>query len=261
MEGIASHMLNAERIDQLRNHFIANKYASISELAGKFNISTATVRRCLRQLENEQFIESVHGGAVIASSGNLLERPYSIKRKQNSDEKSRIAVEACKYVKSNSSIFLDSSTTVMEMIPHLRDVNNIIVATNDIQIASALNESNNLTVTVIGGTLRKGYYTLCGYFAEMMFSQFQVDCAFMGIDTINARGNLMITNSDEIGVKRLVNKVADNIIILCDHTKFQQNTFLTVFEPGDVDVVITGKELGEQNYNKFTDLGLNIIMV
>ena len=153
-------MLSAERYEKIKAYMYENKYANINELAVLFNSSVPTIRRCLKQLEKEKVVESVRGGAILVSSDDTtFEQPYQVKRKQHTGEKSRIAAEACRHINSNSSIFLDSSTTVHEMIPFMKEIKELTVCTNDVMIAGTLTSSSGYAVMVVGGMLRSGYYT------------------------------------------------------------------------------------------------------
>lgn len=254
-------MLNAERMEKIREFIVQNKFANIKDLAVEFNTSSATIRRCLKQLENENFVESVRGGAVLVASGNIFEQSYQVKRQYNIDEKIRIAQAACKYISGNDSLFLDSSSTVFEMTKILLTMKNISVSTNDVAIASALNQAKDISTTVTGGTLRKNFFTLSGFLAEKALQQVSVDYAFMGVDAISPKGIFMITNTEEIGVKRAGIECASKVIVLCDHSKFNHLAFLNLCEYKDVDLIITGNEMGDEAYKTYTELGLNIQLV
>lgn len=254
-------MLYVERLEKIREYITHNKYANIVELSKLFNTSQATIRRCLKTLEDEKFVESVRGGAVLIGDGNTYERPYLIKQQMNVEEKSRIAQKACSLLQSNDSIFLDSSSTIFQMTAFLPSFKNLAVLTNDILIAGQLTQCSNLTVMVTGGILRNGYYTLTGHFAERSIEHTQVDYAFIGVDSINAKGNFMITNSEEIGTKQKASSIASKTVVLCDHEKFNKVSFLNIWEENCVDTIITGRELSDELFQKYTDLGLHITRV
>ncbi|MBQ7801929.1 MAG: DeoR/GlpR transcriptional regulator [Oscillospiraceae bacterium] len=251
-------MLQAERLERIRDYLVANKYASIAELAEIFQTSPATIRRSLKELEQKRIVENIRGGAVIRGSGNTFEHPYPIKRRRNETEKKRIAAYATSLVSANSSIYLDASSTVREMADALHNKQGVCVCTNDVQIAADLSSAGNLTVMVTGGVLRQGYYSLSGHFAEDFVNRIQVDYAFMGIDVISRENGLMLTNIDEIGIKQKICSHAGELIVLADHEKFNQTTFIRAWDFSEVALVITGTELPDEVYNEYLDLGLKI---
>lgn len=254
-------MLQIERLEKIKEYIARNEYGDINELAKIFDVSTATIRRSLKQLENEKIIELTRGGATLVKKGNIYEHPYFVKKEIYTEEKRRIAAEAAKMIEPNESIFLDSSTTVYEMAKHLAKMNSLMVATNDIMIAEALTDAEHLTVSVIGGTLRRHYFTLTGYFAEALLKDLCFDCSFLGIDSANLKGGLMITNIEEVQIKRKIVEVSDRVVVLCDHSKFEQASFLNICGFDHIDVVITGKELNDEIARKYIDAGVNLVRV
>ena len=251
-------MLQVERLEKIRDYLLTNKYASITELAKSLDTSPSTIRRGLKELEQKNVVELTRGGAVLLGSGNTYEQPYSIKRRKNEDEKKRIAAYAATFITENNSIYLDASSTVREICPHLRAMRNITVCTNDILIAGDLSAAQELIVIVTGGILRQGFYALTGLFSEHVVDNIQVDYAFMGIDAIDSQYGFMLTDAEEVRNKQAIVKKASKRIILCDHEKFERSAFVNVWKFPDVSMVITGQELSDEIYEKYAELGLVI---
>ena len=251
-------MLQAERLERIRDYLVANKYASIAELAETFQTSPATIRRCLKELEQKKVVESIRGGAVLCGSGNTFEHPYSIKRRRNETEKKRIAAYAASLISANNSVYLDASSTVREMTEYLRHKQGASVCTNDVQIAGDLSSASGLVVMVTGGVLRQGFYSLSGYFTDLFVSKTQVDYAFMGIDAISKENGLMLTNSEEVGTKQKIGEHASELIVLADHEKFEHMAFLKTWDFSEVALVITGTELPDEVFREYQELGLKI---
>lgn len=254
-------MLQIERLEKIKDYLVKNEFADIKKLSELLDVSTATVRRALKQLETEKIVDLTRGGATLSKKGSMYEYPYMIKRQMNADEKRRIAREAVNRISKNESIFLDSSSTVYEMTRFLSGLQDITVATNDVLIAGALTNAENITVSVIGGSLRRHYYTLTGYFAEVIMKDLCFDYAFLGIDTISLKGGLMITNIEEVQIKRKIVKASGEVVVLCDHSKFEQESFLNVCGFEDIDMIITGKELDQSIHKKYVDAGIHIVLV
>ena len=241
-------MLQIERLEKIKEFLVKKEYANINELAEYIDVSTSTIRRYLKKLEYDKIIEITRGGATLAKKGNIYEHPYLVKRQMHLEEKKRIAAEAISYINENQSVYLDSSSTVYEMTKILNKFNNLMVSTNDVLIASALSNSDYLTVTVVGGTLRRHYYTLTGYFSDLILKDLYFDVSFIGVDTISLKGGLMITNIEEIPIKRRVINSSKKVIVLCDHSKFEQQSFLNICSFDKVNLIITGKELSDDIY-------------
>ena len=59
-----SEMFAEERKEQIVSYVRANQRADIHELAERFQVSGATIRADLRDLETQGFLKRTHGGAI-----------------------------------------------------------------------------------------------------------------------------------------------------------------------------------------------------
>ena len=71
----------------------------------------------------------------------------------------------------------------------------------------------------------------------------------------------MITNAEEMGIKRAAFQNSSKRIMLCDHSKFDRDAFVNLWDFEQVDMVITGRELEDERYDFYTELGLKIVRV
>ena len=254
-------MLQAERLEKLYELIKQEKYCSISELVHKFGISSATVRRDLKLLEDENKIKTTRGGAMIDNRGTSLEAPHAEKASVNKEEKSRIAKYACTLIEKGETILLDSGTTLLEIAKEMRALEQVTVATNDVLVACTLAENPGVSLTVIGGGVRRNYYSTSGLFAQETVKSINADKAFIGVDAFSTDKGFMITNMDEVVIKRLMMEAAKEIIVVCDHSKCENVAFIKLCDIEDVDKMITGNEIGRDIYQSLVDMGLNLTLV
>ena len=256
-------MLQAKRLDIIRKNIDNAGYVDVTSLANELGISKSTVRRDLRQLEKEEFVELTWGGAVsLVSNGSVKEDPYQIKKESNLTEKQRLAKYASAMLQDRQSVFLDAGTSVGEMVPFINKMApDLLVATNDIMIAKNLGDTENIILNVVGGTVRKGYYTLLGVIAETILEELHLDIAFMSCDSLSLENGFSITNAEEVPVKRMIMSAAKRVVMLCDHSKFEKNSFMRLFNFMPSIEVVTGKELDDEIYNKYLEQNLNITRV
>ena len=156
---------------------------SIRALAEKTFASPSTVRRELEKLERQGLLRRRHGGAESVLS---LRPPQIVRSQRNQSEKKLIASKAAALVKEGNTIFLDSSTTVQYMIPHLVGVKNLTVYTNGADTAIRLAEAG-IRAICTGGELLAESMAYVGteaidtvrklYFDAMFFSSAGFDAA------------------------------------------------------------------------------------
>jgi DeoR family fructose operon transcriptional repressor len=80
------------------------KEATIESLAAELGISSATVRRDLKELDDLGLVRRLQGGAVAVSSISK-EAPFSVRETEHSREKKLIAQYAANFVKDGDVLF------------------------------------------------------------------------------------------------------------------------------------------------------------
>ena len=167
-------MLPEERQELITHEIKKSKYCSIVDLSTRLNVSTATIRRDLQALSASNVIRLTRGGAAYVFANTVQEPAYTVKSALHLEEKERIGLAACRLVKPGETILLDTGTTVFQMTPGLREIQNLMVATNDVLIASELASCANVSLCVLGGLVRKGYYTTTGFWTQQALESMHV---------------------------------------------------------------------------------------
>jgi DeoR/GlpR family transcriptional regulator of sugar metabolism len=52
-----------------------------------------------------------------------------------------------------------------------------------------------------------------------------VDVCIIGIDAVSLSGGLMISNLEEVSLKRSMIAAANKVVVVCDHTKSRKRRF------------------------------------
>lgn len=183
------------------------------------NISGATIRRDLKDMEELGMITRYHGGAMLTSS-QYDEPGMIIKKSQNSEVKKRIGLTAARLIQDNQMVYLDSGSTTYEMIPFIK-AKNITVVTSGVPHLTRLGEQKINTI-VLGGALYWSTEAIVGRQAVEQLEQLYFDCAFVGTNGINARQGYSTSNEMEAETKAMAIHHANHAWIVSDHTKFDQ---------------------------------------
>lgn len=253
-------MLKDARIERLMAYLRDNKYATISDITALLGVSKATVYRDLGELGKRGEFTVTRGGAYYNSALSGTELPYAEKRKHNHSEKVRIARLACETIRENSTIIVDTGTTTREMVTFIKEMRHIHVVTNDVLIAAELADNLDIEITVTGGNIRRGYYTLRNYFADSFLNQIKVDTLFLSADSVSVDSGCMVTNMDELTVKQKMLRAADRVILLCDHSKIGKKSFSTVCDLADVDILISGREMDAARLEELNEAGCKVLL-
>ncbi|MBR4540431.1 MAG: DeoR/GlpR transcriptional regulator [Clostridia bacterium] len=251
----------AERQKKIMEYIETNTSAQIHELAEKFHVSEATVRRDLDDLDQQGALRRTHGGAIKVDRSTSYESMYSEKISQMLDEKHRIAERAAKIVHPGDTVMIDSGTTTFFIAQALSHHENITIITNDLYIAYQTPIHASSTLIVTGGTRRQGRQELVGTVTENFIRDTHVDVAFIGVDGIDLTGGATNANFSEVGVKRLMLRSAAHSVIAADHTKFGRVALARICDLSEVGMILTDSGLENEMLSRLKKLNVQMELV
>lgn len=258
-------MLQQERFNRIVALVNEHHFCSVHKLAQQTGASPATIRRDLQYLSSQEQIRLTRGGAMRSQESPVQEPAYDIKTALNLDEKRLIGREAVKYISPGETLLMDTGTTVLQMAIAMaetqRDWQDINVAVNDVREAYELCRIADLTLHMLGGTIRKGHYTTMGRWTQSALEGLHADKCFLSCDAVDLQNGLSITNAEEVDSKQMMISASREIILLCDHSKFGLRAFMRLCPLESVHHIITGKELDPVIVRRFEDMGIEMTLV
>lgn len=229
-----------KRQTELLKHLGVSGTGSIDELCEKFEVSEMTIRRDLSELQDKGLLIRTHGGAKLTES-SFFEISFSAKANQFVQEKMLIAECAAQLIEPNNRIVIDSGTTAGQMTRYIQDMQ-LSVITNALNVATDLIDCTGIDLHICGGSLRRGIVAAIGPLTVSSFESFRCDRLFMGVDGIDASGALTVPDMNEAMVKQAMMKMADEVIVLADHSKLGRNSLGVIGQLSSVDTLITGPD-------------------
>lgn len=211
------------------------------------------------ELANE--LTCTRGGAILNPQNMVsVEPPFHVRNDTHQEEKKRIALAAAKLVKEGETLLIGSGTTTYSLSKELASCKHLYIATNDLNSASALADSSDIDLLVLGGSLKNGHYTY-GYFTEEAISQIHADKVFLGVDAVDLNIGFMGFFIGEIETKKLMIKASRQFIVLCDHTKFESIAFANIGALELADLIITDTGLKPEILKSLQERGINVMTV
>ncbi len=230
---------------------------TVQELVEHLNVSEATIRRDLQELEVEGILKRTHGGAILTLPTNA-EPTFNEKEIALLDEKKQIAKLAAEFVQEGDVIILDSGTTTIQMIPFICN-KNITVVTNSIVVGFLLGAYENNKLILIGGEHRNITRSIVGSAANEMLQTLHVQKAFMGTNGIDFKFGATTPNVEEARTKNAMICAADELFLLADHTKFK-NVTLAQFAPlSEINYLVTDDKTPSTTLSKYKKEGIKVI--
>lgn len=253
-----STYIPAERQKKMMEYIEANTSAQIHELAEKFHVSEATVRRDLDDLDHQGMLRRTHGGAMKVDKSASYESAYSERISLMMAEKHRIAERAARMVHAGDTVMISAGTTTYFIAQALSHLENLTLITNDLYIASQIVLPHTSTLVVTGGTRRPGQQGLIGAVAERMLWNTHVDIAFVGADGVDPIGAVTTVSFEEVSVKRLMLNAAARSVIVADHTKFGRVAMARTCEFNEVSLLLTDQGLNPELLEKFRRINAEV---
>ncbi len=210
---------------------------TVDDLAEKYNVTVQTIRRDLSELADAGRLERVHGGAVLASGVvNIL---YEERRRLNEAAKKAIAVQCAQAIPNSASVFMNIGTSTEAVAHELLDHQNLLVVTNNLNIAHILSANQTCKIILTGGELRRTDSGIVGNLTADMVKQFKFDHCVLGCSAIDADGDLLDFDGQEIMVTRAAIQRSRQVMVVADNIKFQRKAPLMICSLKDVDILFT----------------------
>ena len=190
---------------------------SVEELVKEIEVSPATIRRDLQDMEELKIITRYHGGAKFSSK--QYDEPHMIlKSETNVKEKQAIALKAASLIKDSQMVYLDAGSTTFEMIKYIH-AKNITVVTPGIRHILELARKEIFTI-VLGGPLRPETEAIAGRNTVEQIKEMYFDIAFIGTNGIHEKVGFTTSNEMEAATKNTAVKQSKIPFIVTDSSKF-----------------------------------------
>jgi len=250
-------MNTEDRQNTLRSIASRDGKVLATDAAERLGVAVQTIRRDIRQLCAAGLLERVHGGAVPPSGVSNI--GYGDRRALNRDVKHRIARKAAALIPDNASLFLNIGTTTEAVAHALHAHRNLMVVTNNLNVANILASNPSCDVVVAGGSLRRSDGGLVGDLAALAIDRFKVDFAIIGTSAIDLSGDILDFDPEEVRVSQQVIKAARATVLVSDSSKFTRKAAVKIASLAQMDYFVTDKIPSEALINRCQDWGTRIV--
>ena len=182
----------------------------VLDLCNELNVSSVTIRKDLKLLEDKDLLFRTHGGGTL-SNPYTVDRPVNEKAKIHSGEKSGIGEAAARLIEPNDCILIASGTTVQSLARSIEPRGHLTVITAALNVAIELVHHPDIEVIQLPGIIRKSSSSVTGAYAEEMLNDFSVSKLFLGVDGIDLEFGLTTTNMMEAQLnKKMIAASSEN---------------------------------------------------
>jgi len=240
------------------------EYVRVRELGEHFGISAVTVRSDLDSLSARGQIHRVRGGAIPRLTPRH-ELPFEDNFASHADEKAAIGQVAAALIRDGETVLLDVGTTTTaaaRALANRTELHDVVVFTNGLKTALALEPAiPQLTVVVLGGTLRPLQHSLVEPLASVILRQITVKTVFLGCSGVDPVGGITNINLPEAEIKRRMLERAQRRIVLADGGKLGQVEVARLCAVNEIDMLITGRSADAAVVKVLREQSLEVLVV
>ncbi len=217
-------MFAQERHHAIKKIVREHRRLSFAELQDLVEVSPATLRRDLTELEKSGDILRVHGG-VLDPAYVRSEISFDERLLRHSSAKKAIAKKVNSLIPPGSSVYVDAGSTCLEAGRVLLGRNDLRLVTHSVALTSiALH--GQAEFLCVGGELRRLSGALVGGAALGALAFLHTDFALLGASGMDNK-ECSTTEVSEAEIKRSILERSQRHILLADFSKWQQPSTVT----------------------------------
>ena len=214
-------------------------FVDIRGLTERLQVSTATVRRDLAELEEAGLLHRTHGGAIGATQAGQ-DTTHAARSASYPNEKAAIAAVAAGMVVDGDAVMLDAGTTALEVARKLVGRKNLTAISNSMEIINEMIRNEGQNVFSVGGQYSESNRSFRGPLAEQFIRQFNADKLILNATSIDLERGLICTASPEnAAVQKAMIEVSGRVIVVADYSKFTKSSLSVTAKFDDVSVIVT----------------------
>ncbi|MEI5948069.1 DeoR/GlpR family DNA-binding transcription regulator [Bacillus albus] len=250
-------MNQEERLIRVLNYLETHKTMNIKQMCEMFHISRDTARRDIVKLSQNKEVSRIYGGVALATFHKKIDN-YQERSQTELETKKIIGMKAANMISTSDMIYLDVSTTVNFVAQYLQS-KNVTIVTNSIDSAYMLVQSEDTTIHLLGGTLNKASRHVTGYSTTEKLKDYHFNKVFIGAAGITEDG-IYYGFEEDIYFKRELIKHADQVILVADHTKYNQRQNYKALTFESIDTFVTNQVMPNGLYNILKENGIEIVI-
>lgn len=252
------------RIDKISQLLIAKTGVSIRELAVELGVSEITIRRDLKQLEQQGTVKLINGVAIHRAAQN----PHSTLPEYNldyevlhfGDRKARIGKKAASLIEPNDVIAIDTGSTCSYLTQNLPSGVHLTVLTYCMNTLAQLTTHPNYDVICAGGYLYPNTRMFYSPEGISLINRTCVNKAFLSTAGISGKLNVTCVAPHEMNAKSALMESSQTKILLLDSSKFSKICPPTFAYLSDFDIIVTDDELSAEWQGYIADLGIQLLL-
>lgn len=251
-----------DRLRELLNRIRVKQQTSLDELAAYFDVSTATIRRDIKLLEQDNaVVQTVGGGVIFQTEHTGAVDPGRIG--QAIHEKIRIAEHCTELIREQDDLLIGPGTTTFlagKIISGITD-RRFRIITSSLELALEACVAPNIRTVVLGGEIWNkyvvgpevgtGYFDSCHHQHTMILSA----------DGIDRDTGITVFESRLVPMIRSMIAVSNRVILAADSSKFGRSRFNQVVGFDGLQYLVTDLGAPADYISELRERGVDVRLV
>ena len=252
----------AERHKYILDSLNRRGFVRITDVANELGVTKVTIRKDVKILESKGLLYKVHGSARPANP-HVADLDVHVKDNINREAKRAIARRAVELLDDNDSVIVASGSTIHAFAEEirLRPWHHLNIVTPFLRLGVLLNESENVNIVQLGGSVHKKSLSVLGEEAARELDDCICSKVFFGVDGIDPEHGITTSTIDEAKLTRRMMHAASQVIVLADSSKFGRRGFSKICDLEAVDRIITDSGVQPLYLERLRERGIEVTVV
>ena len=248
-------MLKQERYAHILSTLEAEQKVTAATLSQALQLSEATVRRDLTDLDALGKLRKVHGGAIPVTA------PLSFQQRQDirPEAKRTIAQKVLPLLANVRTMIIDAGTTNLALVKQFLPDLTATCITNSPAIAQQLAHYSGIDVLLTGGTYVAHDETLVGPWAVQALQTVYADVCVLGVCSLHAQHGLTTDSLEQATVKQTMMQRASHTIALADAAKVDRIEAHRIGDVRQLTTIATDLSPDDNRWQAYRDHDIVIV--
>lgn len=239
-----------QRIMELIN---ARGIVKVSQLSESLSLSTQTIRRELRYLEQQKLIIRTQGGAIAVESKS----PFH--ELQSTDLS--LSAAAVTLINENDVVALDSSSFSVAFARQIRQTGlKVTILTASLAVANELIDSPNSRLVVTGGIFRETSRSLEGTLTLQAIKSFRIEKSFLTCDGFTLQDGPTESDDYQAQFKSILMQNSSQTILAVPEHIIGKNSLIPLCSLSSLSWIVLVKPLDIRQMEALQSVGVKTLV-
>ena len=240
-------MYKQERMNEILELLKKEGSLSVAFLAEHFQVTGATVRTDLTEMEKKGLVQRTHGGVMLAAARYTPEP--GMEERKNGEKKAAISRKAVEMISDGETILIDTGSTTAAFAQAIAesDRKGLTVYSSDLDVLRILESKPDYQLYMMGGKIRNGFHYANGSEMIAALEGLRFSKSFMAASAISFDFGLSTADAALAVLKRAMIASSSQVILLADSSKIGLINLHKFADLNDIDMLIMDDAVSEND--------------